>query len=303
MNVVSPAIALSRSISPWLEMGAYEALWSEAKQSFKRIADRFRANPGAVPSDFIQQAVAEKMAEQVMEIFRKANILRFGVRINGAGEYPDALRMAKHPIELLYFQGWWDLINSPSVAVVGTRKPTEEGMSRVRKLVRHLVEDQFTVVSGLAAGIDTLAHRTAIDSGGRTIGVLGTPLSATYPPENQDLQQEIASKFLLVSQVPVLRYAFQNPFHNKFFFPARNVTMAALTQATVIIEAGETSGTLFQANAALHQGKFLFILDSCFQNKDLTWPKRLEDQGAIRVKDYEDIRSRLGPQIQQDRPA
>lgn len=301
MNVATASVALSGTISPWLEMGAYEALWSETKQSFKRIADRFRAHPGAVPSDFVQRAIAEKMAEQVMEVFKKANVIRFGVRINGAGEYPDALRRAQHPIELLYFQGWWDLINSPSVAVVGTRTPTEEGMSRVRKLVRRLVEDKFTVVSGLAAGIDSMAHRAAIDSGGRTIGVLGTPLSATYPPENQELQHEIAGNFLVVSQVPVLRYAFQTPHHNKFFFPARNVTMAALTQATVIIEAGETSGTLIQANAALHQGKLLFVLDSCFQNQDLTWPKRLEDQGAIRVKDYEDIRSRLVAQIQQDR--
>jgi DNA processing protein len=303
MNMAAAPLALSRAISPWLEMGAYEALWSESKASFKKIADRFKANPGAVPSDFVQHAVAEKIAEQVVDTLRKANVLRFGVRVNGAGEYPDSLRKAMNPVELLYFQGWWDLIDSPSVAVVGTRNPTEEGEARARKLVRHLVEDNFTIISGLAAGIDTVAHRTAIESKGRTIGVLGTPLSASYPPGNVELQQELAKDFLLVSQVPVLRYSVQSPFHNKLFFPARNITMAALSQATIIVEAGETSGTLTQANAALRQGKLLFILDSCFQNKDLTWPTRFEKQGAKRVKSYEDIRKYLVAKVQQDRPS
>jgi DNA processing protein len=291
--MASAPLTLSRAISPWLEMGAYEALWSEAKPSFKRIADRFRAHPGSLPSDFVQHPVAEKVAEQVMQVFRTARVVRFGVRIHGAGEYPEALQKAEHPVELLYYQGWWDLVESPCVAVVGTREPTEEGMARTRRVVKHLVEDGFTVVSGLATGIDTVAHHTAIAAGGRTIAVIGTPLSASYPPANLDLQQRIADDFLLISQVPVLRYSMQTVHHNKLFFPARNVTMATLSQATVIIEAGETSGTLTQAHAALHQRKHLFILDSCFRNPELTWPARLEEQGAVRVTTYEDIRRRL----------
>jgi DNA processing protein len=274
-------------------MGAYEALWSEAKASFKKIAVRFRAHPGAVPSDFVQPAIAEKVAREVTEILRNAHIERFGVIVHGAGEYPEVLRKAEDPIELLYYQGWWDLASSPSVAVVGTRKPTPDGEARARKLVKRLIEDGFTIVSGLASGIDTIAHETAINSRGRTIGVIGTPLSSVYPAENAELQRNIAREYLLVSQVPVLRYSVQTPYHNKFFFPARNVTMAALSLATVIVEAGETSGTLTQARAALHQGKKLFILDSCFQNDELTWPARLEAQGAIRVRSYEDIRSHL----------
>ncbi len=123
-------------------------------------------------------------------------------------------------------------------------------------------------------GIDTIAHKTAIQTGGKTIGVLGTPLSGSYPPENYALQREIGRNFLLISQVPVLRYGVQTPYHNKLFFPARNVTMAALSQATVIVEAGETSGTLTQADAALRQGKQVFILDSCFLS-NLSWPERL----------------------------
>jgi DNA processing protein len=280
------------AISPWLEMGAYEAMWAAAGASFKKIAERFDANPGASPSDLVQRAVALKAAEEVMTILREAKVERFGVLINGAGDYPERLRKAEHPIELLYYQGFLDLIDSPSVAVVGTRKPSPQGLMRTAKLVRSLVEDDFTIVSGLAEGVDTMAHQTAIEAGGRTIGVIGTPLSSSYPAKNAELQRLIAQKFLLISQVPVLRYAFQKPFHNKFFFPARNVTMAALSNATVIVEAGETSGTLTQARAALHQGKHLFILDSCFE-KGLKWPQRFENEGAVRVKTYEDIRERL----------
>jgi DNA processing protein len=108
--------------------------------------------------------------------------------------------------------------------------------------VKELVRDNFTVVSGLAAGIDTVAHTTAIDTGGRTIAVLGTPLTRVYPAANRDLQNRIAREHLVISQVPVRRYERQTPKVNRFFFPERNITMSALTEATVIIEAGETSG-------------------------------------------------------------
>src|SRR4029077_11358379 len=136
-------------------------------------------------------------AVKVREILAHAGIERFGVRVHGAGDYPDRMRNAEYPVELLYFQGWWDLAESPSVAVVGTRAPSEEGKARVRKLVKRLVEDGFTIVSGLAKGIDTEAHQTALQHGGRTIGVIGTPLNLRYPKENSKLQDEIAEKQLV----------------------------------------------------------------------------------------------------------
>jgi DNA processing protein len=99
----------------------------------------------------------------------------------------------------------------------------------------------------------------------------------------------IARDHLLISQVPVLRYAVQAPPQNRLFFPERNVTMSALTEGTIIVEAGETSGTLTQARAALHQGRKLFILESCFNRTDITWPARFEAEGAVRVRQSEDI--------------
>ena len=282
-----------KAISPWLEMGAYEALWAAPSSTAKRVADELRASPGSVPSDLILPNVAQTFAKKAQAILTKGKVERFGVRIHGAGDYPSRLCAAGHPIGLLYFQGWWDLVETRSVAVVGSRRATAVGKRRAARIARGLVADRFTVVSGLAAGIDTVAHRAAIEAGGWTIGVIGTPLYECYPRENRELQALVARDHLLISEVPIVRYSNQTYLQNRFFFPQRNVTMSALTEATVIIEASDTSGTLVQARAALKQGRKLFILESCFQRPGLKWPQKFLQKGATRVRDYDDIREHL----------
>jgi DNA processing protein len=280
-------------VSPFIEMAAYEALWADKKATYKRIADMFRNAPGAKPSDFVSEEVIDSFKKELVEILKNHHINNFGVRVNGANEYPEKLRDAKNPLEVFYYQGWWDLVNTPSVSVVGSRKVSHEGLLRTRKLVKLLVEDKFTIVSGLAEGVDTAAHTEAIRQDGRTIAVIGTPLTHIYPKKNDSLQKEIKEKHLLISQVPFKRYIDQDYRSNRSFFPERNITMSALTKATIIVEASDTSGTLYQARAALAQGRKLFILDSCFKNKSISWPERFEKKGAIRVKDYKDIRDNL----------
>ena len=290
----------TRAVSPLQELGAYEALWMEPKCNFKSISKRFQEAPGALPSDFVSIVEARKHAATVRASFEKANVSRFGVRVQGAAEYPDKLRDAEHPIQLLYYKGWWDLVQSRCIAVVGTRNPSPAGIERTKKLVKALVKDDFTIVSGLAAGVDTVAHKTAISEGGRTIAVIGTPLSHVYPKENAALQDQIAKDFLVISQVPVQRYESQDYRINRLFFPERNITMSALTEATVIVEAGETSGTLIQAKAALRQGRKLFILESCFNNSQIEWPHKFAEKGAIRVREYNDIQKHLPPPVHED---
>ena len=291
----APIDFADRAVSPRRELGAYEALWDRDKTWFKSLADEFAAHPGAVPSDFVSEADIEKFARLALGAIREAGIQHFGVRVHGAGDYPPKLRDAVHPIELLYFQGLWDLVNTRCVAIVGTRKPSVEGERRAGKLARLFVADGFTVVSGLARGIDTAAHEAAIAASGHTIAVLGTPLCEFYPPENRELQRKIADEHLVISQVPIVRYSRQHFRANRFFFPERNATMSALTEATVIIEAGDTSGTLVQARHALKQGRKLFILDSCFRNPSITWPAKFVEQGAIRVSEYDEIKDYLAP--------
>ncbi len=281
-------------ISPRRELGAYEALWLEKGATFKTLAERFAADPSALPSDFVSPAIADQCAADVMKRLKQANVHQFGVRIHHAGDYPQKLRDARHPVELLYYRGAWEITESRCVAVVGSREASEDGIRRAARLARELVDRGFTVVSGLAKGVDCAAHAAAIARGGRTIAVVGTPLGVCYPKENLELQETIAQQHLVISQVPVLRYAKQAPPQNRLFFPERNKTMSALTEGTIIVEAGDTSGTLTQARAALHQGRKLFILDSCFQRSDITWPSRYEAEGAIRVRTPEDIWSALG---------
>jgi DNA processing protein len=286
-----PAIA---PISPLKELGAYEALWLEQGATFKRIAERFAADPEALPSDFVPHHLAISCAHEVLRDLKAADVSQFGVRIHHAGDYPAKLRDARHPIEVLYYQGEWEISETRCVAVVGSRQSSAEGEQRAARIARELAGRGFTVVSGLAKGIDAAALRAAISVGGRVAAVIGTPLGIHYPAENRDLQNEIARNHLLISQVPVLRYSRQNVRQNRLFFPERNITMSALTEGTIIVEAGETSGTLTQARAAIHQGRKLFILDSCFRRADITWPARFENEGAIRVRDPEDIWSALG---------
>jgi DNA processing protein len=274
-------------------MGAYEAMWADDETTFASLAARFRESPELLPSDFVTDYAAKYFSEITRQMLRDAGVNQFGVRVHRAGEYPKKLRDAEDPVELLYYRGSWDLVETRSVAVVGTREPFQLSVEHTSRLVRLLVKDGFTIVSGLARGIDAAAHKAAVGGGGKTIAVIGTPLTHSYPKENAQLQERIATDFLLVSQVPIYRYSKQDYRRNRGFFPERNKTMSALTEATIIVEAGQTSGTLIQARAALRQGRKLFILDSCFQNPSLSWPREFETRGAIRVKEYDDIRRNL----------
>ena len=163
----------------------------------------------------------------------------------------------KHAPKQLFVSGDLALLrNGPRVSVVGSRKATGAGILRTRKLVRLLVEHGAVVVSGLAEGIDTTAHTEAIEAGGSTVAVLGTPLDQYFPTKNKALQQRIEREHLVVTQ-----FAWGSSA-GKRAFPMRNRTMALLADATVIIEAGERSGTIYQGWEALRLGRTLCILES-----------------------------------------
>lgn len=175
----------------------------------------------------------------------------------------------------LYVVGDLSLLQQgPRISVVGSRNASPDGLKRASSLARALVKHNMVVVSGLADGIDTAAHMAAIEAGGRTIAVLGTPLDQTYPKHNAELQALIAQKHLLVSQ-----------FHSGAntqprSFPMRNRTMALLTDATVIVAASEKSGTLHQGWEALRLGRQLFLMDSVANDHLLTWPAKMIHYGA-----------------------
>ena len=160
------------------------------------------------------------------------------------------------------------------VSIVGSRAASRDGLARAGKLARALVGHNVVVVSGLALGIDTAAHKAAIEAGGHTVAVIGTPLDRFYPRENKDLQLEIMREHLCVSQFPA---GYPTQPKN---FPIRNRTMALLSDATVIIEAGETSGSLHQGWEALRLGRGLWIAKWLTEQPGLAWPAKMLAYGA-----------------------
>jgi DNA processing protein len=198
-------------------------------------------------------------------------------------EYPPLLKKTERPPLFLFCRGDLNLFQERTIAVVGSRQPSSAGARRSRKLARLLVRKGFVIVSGLARGIDANAHRAAIENQGRTIAVIGTPLDRCYPKEHTQLQEEIAANHLLVSEFP-----FGHPV-NRASFPTRNYTMSGISQATVIVEASDTSGALIQARQCISQGHHLFLLQHLINRNDLTWPRRFLEKGAFVVSNIDDV--------------
>jgi DNA processing protein len=184
----------------------------------------------------------------------------------------------------VFYAGAIDLVARRCVAIVGSRSVSPAGTARARKLARELSAAGVVVVSGLAAGVDTAAHEAAIEVGGRTIGVIGTPLDVAYPAKNAPLQERIYREHLLVTQFRSGSRVFPSNF------PRRNKLMAAMTDATVIIEASDTSGTLHQAAECREDrlDRWLFIAKSVVDDPKLTWPKRFLGGAKVRVLEKAD---------------
>jgi DNA processing protein len=170
----------------------------------------------------------------------------------------------------------------PRVAVVGTRRPSADGERRTRRLVHILVDHGASVVSGLAEGVDTIAHTQAIARGGRTIAVLGTPIDDVFPRSNAALQAQIARDHLLVSEFP------PGSAVSRGNFPRRNRTMALIADVSVIVEAGESSGTVSQGWEALRLGRPLFLLKSLVDS-ELAWPREMLSYGALVLARPDDL--------------
>lgn len=171
----------------------------------------------------------------------------------------------------------------PRVAIIGTRTASVDGLRIATRLSKTLVQAGVIIVSGLARGVDTAAHKAAIESGGTTIAVLGTPLSQTYPRENAELQSLIMRDHLAVSQFDEGRPTSPSNFI------VRNRTMALIADASVIVESGEGGGSLHQGWEALRLGRPLFIHAREFAKHNLGWPREMADYGAVKFREPSDI--------------
>jgi DNA processing protein len=177
----------------------------------------------------------------------------------------------------VWMAGDASLVRLPCVAIVGSRDVSAEGAARARRLARELAAAEVVVVSGLAKGVDTEALHTAIEAKGRAIGVIGTPITRAYPAENKQLQEKLYQEHLLISQFAPEKKVYPSNF------PERNKLMAAISDATVIIEASDESGSLHQAAECTRLGRWLFIAKSLAENPSLRWPKDFLHYPTTRV--------------------
>jgi len=174
--------------------------------------------------------------------------------------FPENLRGVHDRPPLVFAAGRLEPGDARSVAVVGARMASARGLGAARSIAEQLVARGFTVVSGLAAGIDTAAHTSALACGGRTVGVIGTGLTRSYPPENAALQRRIAGEGAVISQF------WPDAPPSRRSFPMRNAVMSGLTLATVVVEASHTSGSRMQARLALAHGRPVFLVATLLEH-------------------------------------
>ncbi|HET6316152.1 MAG TPA: DNA-processing protein DprA [Chloroflexota bacterium] len=204
-------------------------------------------------------------------------------------EYPSNLREIADPPPVLFVRGQLTEQDSLAVALVGTRRATTYGIAVAERLATDLAGAGVTVVSGLALGVDTAAHRAAVQAGGRTIAVLGNGLDQIYPPSNRQLAQRIAS----AAGALVSEFSPGTP-PDAINFPRRNRIIAGLSRVTVIIEAGERSGALITADFALEQGRDVLAVPGSILSPTCTGSNDLLKQGATPVTGVDDILAALG---------
>jgi DNA processing protein len=249
---------LRASKRPWRE---YSELIEEAGGAMA-VLEREQA---LLATELVEAAAAEIAAWE-----------RAGIRVIPLLDpaYPSNLRAVHDRPPLIFAKGSLEPHDIRSVAVIGTRRPSDRGVDCTRMLVSKLVERGYTIVSGLALGIDTVAHSTALDSGGRTLAVIGTGLRRSYPPQNAELQSRIAADGAVLSQ-----FWPEDP-PTRTSFPQRNATMSGLALANVIIEAGPTSGARTQARLALAHGRPVLLFEP-FVNQQ--WARELASKPGAHV--------------------
>jgi DNA processing protein len=208
----------------------------------------------------------------------------------GDARYPQALRQIFDPPVLLFARGRVELLQTLGVGVVGTRRPTPYGLAVAERIAGDLAHAGLTIVSGMARGIDAVAHKGALGRGGGTVAVLGCGVDVVYPSENRKLAAEIAARGLIVSEFPMGATAFpQN-------FPIRNRIISGISLGVLVVEGAQYSGSAITAKLAIDQGREVFAVPGNITSKPSWGPNLLIKQGAHLVQDWNDVIAELPPE-------
>ncbi|MGH7886587.1 MAG: DNA-processing protein DprA, partial [Candidatus Binatia bacterium] len=290
---VSSSSPTQNESAPWLALRRVKGLGCV---SFKKLAAQF-ADPRQIfaASRSALEGIEDLRAEAIDGIvkFREwaevddeiGRVRDAGITLicYGDASYPARLRAIADPPPLLYVKGELSSVDDKAVAIVGSRSASDYGRRVARDLARGLAQAGFTVISGMARGIDGMAHETALSFGGRTIAVLGSGVDRAYPPEHDKLYQRVSASGAVLSELPIGTRPMA------FNFPARNRLISGLSLGVVVVEATEKSGSLITASLALEQGREVFAVPGEVGSSRSRGAHRLIRQGAKLVENVDDI--------------
>jgi DNA processing protein len=242
-----------------------------------------------VSARFIAEGKARMAAEEEWGRIAESGC---SVMTLGDADYPERLREIFDPPPVLWVRGDRALLSQPAIAVVGTRAPSAYGSGMAEMLSRDLAARRMVILSGMARGIDTAAHKGALSAGGRTVAVWGTGVDVVYPKENKRLAEEIVlSGGTIVSEQPMGTFpAPQN-------FPLRNRIISGVSVGVLVVEAGEQSGTRVTARCALEQNRDVYAVPGNVTSRNAWGPNTLIKQGARLTATWEDVWEELPTQI------
>ena len=278
-------IALTEIVSPSLNGASAARLARQLDEAGLEATLRGETSPWFEDDDWVSAAIRGVTEERVDFWTGELDALsEDGVKlvVITDDDYPTNLRLIVNRPPLIFIRGSLSAVDDRAVAVVGTRDATAEGVQAARQLAGDLARRGITVISGLAAGIDTAAHEGALDANGRTVAVFGTGIRRVYPGANKPLARRVADQGACVSQFLPAQTG------ERWTFPVRNIVTSGLSLGTIVIEAGSTSGARRQADEALRHGKRLYLLDRLVMGQD--WARALTDQpGVIVVSTVEQL--------------
>jgi DNA processing protein len=258
------------------------------ERAFPSLADAWRASRGELVAAGLDDRTAAAIARARAEVDPSEEMERLqsvGIRPLARFQqgYPERLREIADAPPVLYVRGAWLSDDEWSVAIVGTRRATAYGRQATMEFARGLAANRVTVVSGLARGVDTIAHRAALDAGGRTVAVFASGLDTVYPPENRRLADEIAERGALVSDYPL------GTKPRAEFFPRRNRILSGLTLGTLVVEGDHTSGAMITAKFAAEQGREVFVVPGSIFSPQSRGPLSLLRDGATPATSPDDV--------------
>ena len=300
----SLAASKTGSLEAWMRLRALEGIGDHTLLALVREWHSPDAVLAAPADELVQRGCSPRLAEVIRRgpdgdacrrIARELDAIarkRISVRTISDPAYPSRLRTIADPPPFLYISGSLEESDQLAVAVVGARRATPAGQMITERLANELAAAGFTIVSGLARGVDAAAHRGALTAGGRTVAVLGCGLGRTYPAEHERLRHEIEERGAVVSELPL-----DAPPHSGHF-PRRNRIISGLSLGVIVTEAAIDSGSLITARLAAEQGREVFAVPGFVRAETSRGTHALIKEGAALIEEGQDVIDAIAPQLE-----